>query len=260
MRTPDPRTERARPPLRILTADPDSDARAVYRQAFGVAEYDVIEASDGRDALVKAFVRVPALVITELRLPVMDGLAVCEILRRDRATATVPIVIATTENRPSEIERARQVANVVLAKPAPSEVLLTECARLLGRVHSLRGVLAELSDTVSEPVGISATVLRIEAELRQGRKGRPAARTHVRFTTTAPPFTPPALTCPSCERALTYELSYVGGVSERHPEQWDYFICATCGTFQHRQRTRKIRRLTADEEQWMQRLRAKRHD
>jgi hypothetical protein len=62
--------------------------------------------------------------------------------------------------------------------------------------------------------------------------------------------------CPSCDRLLTYELSYVGGVNEHHPEQWDYFVCSTCGTFQYRQRTRKMRPLRADEEQWMQRLRA----
>jgi hypothetical protein len=53
-------------------------------------------------------------------------------------------------------------------------------------------------------------------------------------------------------------LSYVGGVSEHNPEQWDYFICATCGDFQDRQRTRKLRQLRTDEEHLTQRLRAMR--
>jgi predicted RNA-binding Zn-ribbon protein involved in translation (DUF1610 family) len=61
--------------------------------------------------------------------------------------------------------------------------------------------------------------------------------------TTQPPLKPPALTCPSCDRHLTYEESYVGGVSQRHAEQWDYYDCPVCGRFQYRQRTRKLRRV-----------------
>jgi hypothetical protein len=53
-------------------------------------------------------------------------------------------------------------------------------------------------------------------------------------------------------------LSCIGGVNARHPEQWDYFICAACGAFQYRQRTRKLRRLRVDEEDWLRRLRAMR--
>jgi hypothetical protein len=40
-----------------------------------------------------------------------------------------------------------------------------------------------------------------------------------------------------------YEHSHVGGVSQRHPEQWDYYRCSACGRFQYRQRTRKLRRV-----------------
>jgi predicted RNA-binding Zn-ribbon protein involved in translation (DUF1610 family) len=40
-----------------------------------------------------------------------------------------------------------------------------------------------------------------------------------------------------------YEQSHIGGVSAKHPEQWDDFICPTCGTFEYRHRTRKLRRV-----------------
>jgi hypothetical protein len=44
---------------------------------------------------------------------------------------------------------------------------------------------------------------------------------------------------------LTYERSHIGGVSERNSEQWDYYECPSgCGTFQYRQRTRKLRRVS----------------
>ena len=115
-------SERPSHPLRVLAADPDDGVRALYRQSFSFDEYDVVEALDGRDALVKALVRAPALVITELQLPLLDGLELCDILRRDRTTANVPIVVATTETRPREIERARKVADVVLLGSAGQNV------------------------------------------------------------------------------------------------------------------------------------------
>jgi hypothetical protein len=63
------------------------------------------------------------------------------------------------------------------------------------------------------------------------------------MTTTTPPLRPPELKCLSCDVTLKYEHSFVGGVSDRHPEQWDYYKCDQCGTFQYRQRTRKLRRV-----------------
>lgn len=246
--------------LRILTADPDDDSRAFYRRAFDPHDYRVVEASDGRDALVKALVRVPALVITELRLPVIDGVSLCEILRRDRTTAQVPIVIATRESRPEEIERARQLADAVLTKPTRPQELLKECARLMAKAHTLSGLVKEVCTETSESVAASATVLTVAAELLQGLQAppsnqRPAVKTHSRYATTTPPAAPPTPACPSCDRPLIYELSYVGGVNQDHSEQWDYFICPTCGGFQYRQRTRRLRRLRADEEDLMRRRR-----
>src|SRR5262249_4375082 len=117
-------------PLRVLTADPDADARALYRRALGHG-FDFIEASDGRDALVKALVRVPALVVTEIHLPVMGGIALCEILRRDRTTARVPIVVATAERRLNDLSRAHEYADVVLPKPTDGSAFAAECLRLL---------------------------------------------------------------------------------------------------------------------------------
>jgi hypothetical protein len=70
------------------------------------------------------------------------------------------------------------------------------------------------------------------------------SRAHEHRDTTLPPAPPPTLVCPACDRPLRYMRSHIGGVSERHREQWDYFECARgCGTFQYRQRTRKIRRV-----------------
>jgi hypothetical protein len=70
------------------------------------------------------------------------------------------------------------------------------------------------------------------------------SRTLHRHDTTSPAIAPPSLICPQCDQPLAYQRSHVGGVSEKHPEQWDYFQCqAGCGTFQYRERTRKLRKV-----------------
>src|SRR5437867_2707016 len=89
---------------RILVVEPDDEARALYTQLLQRAGCDVVEASDGRDALVKALAQSPTLVMTETRLPMLDGYALCEVLRADATTRTVPILVITTETRSADLE------------------------------------------------------------------------------------------------------------------------------------------------------------
>jgi DNA-binding response OmpR family regulator len=213
--------------------DADADTRELYRRSFALAGYDVVEASDGRDALTIALVRPPTLVVTEIRLPFVDGYALCEILRRDRATSEVPILVVTDEIRPVQMNRARKAgADTVLMKPTTPDTVVNEVRRLLapGGRPAERG---QPDQPESTPV--------IRSEMRQRTV---LARAHQRLATTTPPLAPPGLFCPSCDGALTYQRSHLGGVSDRHPEQWDYYVCpALCGTFQYRQRTRRTRRV-----------------
>jgi hypothetical protein len=70
------------------------------------------------------------------------------------------------------------------------------------------------------------------------------SRVHARHDTIDPLALPPSLVCSTCDQPLRYLRSHVGGVSVRHPEQWDYFECvAGCGAYQYRPRTRKLRRV-----------------
>jgi CheY-like chemotaxis protein len=185
-----------------LVTDADDDALSPYRESLWLAGCEVVDAVDGRDALVKALVRPPTVVIIETRLPVFDGHALCEVLRRDSTTRRIPILVVTTETRPGELDRARAAgADTVLVKPVSSDVLLNEIQRML----------------------TSSRYLHSKSAIH---------RAH------------PELLCPSCSHWLRYQHSHIGGVSDRHSEQWDYYVCsASCGPFQYRQRTRKLRRV-----------------
>ena len=222
---------------RVLVADPDPASRARNCESLSRAGCDVVEAADGREALVKALVRRPALVVTDLNLPFVDGVSLCEILRSDRMTADVPILVLTGEAERARIEQAKSAgADVVLPKETRLEDLLKEAGGLLMRSQTLRGRAGTARGRVSGELKKSAHLLEESA-----KHARPArSRQYQRFTTTKPPIEPPELHCPTCARTLRYEASHIGGVSADHAEQWDYYVCESCGAFRYRQRTRKL--------------------
>jgi len=223
--------------LHVLVADASDAARALYRESLQVeVGCDVVEASDGRDALVHALVHRPGLVITETRLPTLDGFALCQVLRRDAATRAVPILVVTADTHHADLERARAAgADAVLVKPVPPEALLLEIRRLIA-APARTAETAATFDRSSAAQSVNA--------LTSDTRRRALSKIHPRFETTAPPAVPPHQVCPSCGRPLTYERSHIGGVSSRQPEQWDDYTCSgSCGMFEYRQRTRKLRPL-----------------
>jgi DNA-binding response OmpR family regulator len=175
---------------RILVAVPDVQTRSRYRETLTAAGCDVVEASDGRDALVKALTHRPTVVVTDTYLPFVDGFALCDVLRRDVTTRTVPILVIT---RPTEADRARVArVNGVLIKPVPPDALLAEIERLIQARQP-----APEGSPGTEPDGA--------APQRQSLN-----KIHRRFATAHPPARPPKLPCPSCGRPLIYTHSHVG--------------------------------------------------
>jgi CheY-like chemotaxis protein len=127
---PVPLRDSFRPP-HVLVVEADADNREFYRDSLTIAGWDVTQAKDGREALVK-LMTLPSLLLTELRLPIIDGITLCEIVRRDRRMSALPILIVTSEARATQIARAsRAGADAVLLKPSTSDDLLDEMNRLL---------------------------------------------------------------------------------------------------------------------------------
>ena len=219
------------PPIALIV-DHDADTRQLYSQVLTLARFEVDEASEGREALAKALSSHHDVIVTETRLPGIDGYQLCGLLRRDPGTRTIPIVVVTGGAHPNELERVKRAgANAVLVKPCLPEALLMA-------IH-------QAMDAADPDLSNMAAVER-EAGLQPpaGRRALTKNRAYTRGHTNAPPHPPPTLVCPTCDQPLEYQRSYVGGVSASHPEQWDLFEChAGCGTFQYRQRTRQLRRL-----------------
>ena len=225
-----------------LLVDRDPDSRQMYAEFLRRAAYEVEQAEDGREALAKAISQRPHVIITETQLPGIDGYHLCELLRADAATHSTPIIIVTGDAYPPDLLRAeRSGADVVLTKPCLPERLMEEIRGCLDTSSALRKRAVALCSVVDERLAHAA---RQVEKSRNNRRRTPLSKTFNRHTTVTPALPPPTLTCPTCDTPLLYQNSHIGGVSEHHREQWDYFECpASCGRFQYRQRTRKLRKL-----------------
>ena len=236
-------------PLALL-ADPDADTRQMYGEFLRV-DFDIDEAEDGRQALVKALSLHPSVVVTETRLPYVSGLELCRELRRDELTESIPIIMLTADAVARDLQLAEASgADSVLIKPCLPEQLAAEVHQLLARSTALRERARTLRERVGRQLARSEDLLTRSEDLltrstiHVGR--RPANRIHHRGETLAPPAPPPDLRCPSCYRPMTYLKSQIGGVNARNPEQWDYFECAACRmVVEYRQRTRRLRNVVA---------------
>ncbi|HWA09314.1 MAG TPA: response regulator [Opitutaceae bacterium] len=119
-------------PLTILSVDDERDVTDLVHFHLTRAGYRVTTASCGREALESVRLVPPDLILLDLMLPDVDGFAICEILRRQAATATIPIVIltawATTDAHSLGLELG---ALDYLTKPFSPKELVERVRRLL---------------------------------------------------------------------------------------------------------------------------------
>jgi two-component system, OmpR family, alkaline phosphatase synthesis response regulator PhoP len=80
---------------KILIVEDDTDLLEILRLALKSEGFSIATARNGLEALKKARSLLPDLIVLDLVLPELDGFAVCETLRLDRALAAVPIIVVT---------------------------------------------------------------------------------------------------------------------------------------------------------------------
>ncbi|HUL54235.1 MAG TPA: response regulator [Opitutaceae bacterium] len=116
----------------ILAVDDEYDVTDLVRLHCRHAGYDVMTAASGREAIETINQRRPDLILLDLMLPDIDGFSVCEILRRNAATATIPIVVltawVTTDSRNVGLELG--VLDYI-TKPFSPKDLVDRVSRLL---------------------------------------------------------------------------------------------------------------------------------
>lgn len=120
-------------PATILSVDDERDVTDLVSFHLSRAGFEVLTASSGRAALDTITSRKPDLIILDLMLPDIDGFGICEILRHQVATATIPIIIlsawATNDARNLGLELG---AIDYVTKPFSPKKLVERVNHLLG--------------------------------------------------------------------------------------------------------------------------------
>ncbi|HEV8411048.1 MAG TPA: response regulator [Gemmatimonadaceae bacterium] len=88
---------------RILVADDSATAREWLRRRLE-GRYEVSLARDGNEAVVSAIAARPDLILLDVEMPGVDGLAACRALRSMPATRAVPIILVTSHTEPFDVE------------------------------------------------------------------------------------------------------------------------------------------------------------
>jgi two-component system chemotaxis response regulator CheY len=116
----------------ILTVDDSESIRLMMKLTLTSEGYDVIQAADGIEALELAHSRVADLVLTDINMPRMDGLALIKELRALPEYKTVPMLILTTESGQDRKQMGKASgATGWLVKPFNDRQLLATISRVL---------------------------------------------------------------------------------------------------------------------------------
>ncbi len=122
---------------RILIAEDDAGLRRMWRLAFQLAGFEVLEAADGAEALARAYDSSPTLVLLDVMMPGLDGFDVCRQLRYDQRTHRVPIVFVSAM---SDIKKRNELlklgADACVNKPIGPRELIA-CIREVMERHGL---------------------------------------------------------------------------------------------------------------------------
>jgi two-component system chemotaxis response regulator CheY len=118
---------------KILAVDDSPSIRQMVKLTLSKAGYEVTEANDGADGLRKAQTNLVDMVVTDLNMPVMNGLGLIRELRKLSAYRGVPILFLTTESDPEMKKRAKAAgATGWITKPFQQDQLVAVIKKVLG--------------------------------------------------------------------------------------------------------------------------------
>ena len=142
------------PAPKLILVEDDLALAELLIWHFNREEFDVRHTPDGEEALLLAQESPPDLVILDWMIEGTSGIEVCRRLRRDKATAHVPIIMLTA--REAEDDRVRGLdtgADDYVTKPFSPRELLARVAAVLRRVRpALAGEALEVGDLRLDPV------------------------------------------------------------------------------------------------------------
>lgn len=145
MKSPAKEPRRIRMSKRLLVVDDEPNLLRAVAACLKAEDYEVSTARSGREALMQLAEAVPDLIISDIRMPGMDGYKLARQLRGSPRTALVPIVFLTAKDETADrIEGFRAGVDVYLTKPFEPDELIAVINGILNRVERTHSQIARL--------------------------------------------------------------------------------------------------------------------
>ena len=117
---------------RILVVEDQEDNRRILRDLLTNAGYDIVEATNGREALAAAAAHRPDLILMDIQLPVLDGYETTRRLKADAALAAIPVIVITSYALSGDEDKAHAAGcDAYVAKPYSPRALLAKIREFL---------------------------------------------------------------------------------------------------------------------------------
>jgi two-component system chemotaxis sensor kinase CheA len=124
--------ENPRAPARILVVDDSITSRTLEQSVLAAAGYDVVTAVDGAEAWRTIERQEIALVVSDIEMPHLDGIRLCERIRANARTAALPVILVTSLDEPAQRERGLEAgADAYITKSSFDQDALLDTVRML---------------------------------------------------------------------------------------------------------------------------------
>ena len=134
----------------VLIVDDNNDIRE-YLRTILQEKYQVFEAEDGQKGLVLAQEQVPDIIISDVMMPVMNGLEFCQNIKMNEITSHIPVILLTARALNShQIEGYKSGADAYITKPFQPDLLLARIGNLLRNRHLLKDLWGTSSNATKK--------------------------------------------------------------------------------------------------------------
>ena len=145
----------------VLIVDDNADIRT-YLRSILQGKYRVLEAEDGKSGLDMAREHVPDLIVSDVMMPVMNGLEFCQQVKKDGISSHIPVILLTARAlEKHQIEGYESGADAYITKPFSPELLLARIDNLLQSRHQLKDLWT--MKPAAETVAVTSTAAAVAA-------------------------------------------------------------------------------------------------
>jgi len=122
----------------LLLVEDERELRSYIAEHFS-AEFEVLQAANGEEGLTLAMAHIPDLIISDVMMPIMDGIALCRRLSEELSTRQIPLILLTARTAlPHQVQGLQSGAIAYIAKPVDIALLRERVIAILRNVRQMQ--------------------------------------------------------------------------------------------------------------------------